>query len=247
MTLATTRRRLLMGLAAASAVTLPAIAGDAPKAENPDLLKLADALPTFTNAYIEARENVEWIVAEYAPQWPVPAEEIHSYGNGSKPYQSIDGRGIQTPWGIKGHMRVPSIGTPDSFEDEHTSAMARAGRCAKTKSQRGLEQATLWAEKAQANIAPSRAYWAEVDRITALSGIEDAKAAKNGARDAFAAHVGAIMDAEALTMAGLVIKAQAMDAWANVGAFHRALHPNANKWADDMSRAIISLGERHAT
>lgn len=243
----TTRRRLLLGLAAASATAATASASQTVSAENPDLLALADDLPRHVGAFTDARDDVEWIVAEYAPQWPVPSEGIHFYSAGSKPYRSIDGRGNQRPWGKGGITRVPNVGTPECFEADYRHSKARADRCAGFKSQRGMKSAAAWAERSKRCIPVARDFWAEVDRLTAASGIKGAQEREANTQNALAAHVGAIMEAEALTMAGLVVKAQAMDAWSVVGPFHRALHPNANKWADAIATAILQLGGTDAS
>lgn len=231
-----TRRSLLMGLAAATAASA---AGAQTAAENPTLIALGDALPTVKGDFVAARERLAGIVAEYAPQWPVPDEKIIRYSTGSKAYRGIDGRGIEMPWGKGGCTKVPDLGTPEVFERSYAAHMAEAQRCAKLKSKRGMKAQLAWAEKDKEALPLSRAYWAAVDRIEKASGIEAAQADKTAAREKLAAHITAIMNVEERTIEGLIIKAQALDAWSEVGAFWRGINPDAAMWADSITAAIM--------
>jgi hypothetical protein len=89
---------------------------------------------------------------------------------------------------------------------------AEAARCAATPSKRGLKWALIGAERDRAAIEPARAFWAEVDRITKASGIEPAKARENAAREVLREAVDRIMVTDDWTIAGAVIKAQALAA-----------------------------------
>lgn len=239
---ALSRRHLLMGLAAsATAAASVAEAASAPQ-ENPELLAQADELPALAAKHLEARDRVKAIVAEWSPQWPVPNAEIVRYGEGCKDYRGIDGRGLRLPEGKGLAIGLPKLGTPEYFQSQAAYHDARAAQCATTKSQRRLKFHQGWAERDRALIGPSRAYWTEVERITDASGIEGATAQLTEARDALHAKVDQIMRADDWTIAGTVIKAQALQAWAEVSTIHRAFNKEGLDWADLLAASIM----RHA-
>lgn len=238
------RRRILFGLGAAcAAATASPEIGHALPAENPDLIALGDALPGAVGAYQDARATVAQIVAAWSPQWPVPDPEIIRYGQGCKTYRGIDGRGIEIAWGNRGVMRVPDLGTPEYFEGEWLRCQAEARAKAATKSQRGLKFATIWADRNRAAIASSAAYWAEVERITAASGIEAARGAEKEAREALHSLVGAIMATDEATIAGVIVKAQALNTWSEVEFAYRALNLQGQDWAENLASSIIRQSE----
>lgn len=236
-TAALSRRHVLLGLAA-SATAATAAGATAAQQENPELVSLADALPATLNDYVTARDNVARIVAEWSPQWPVPAPEIERYGAGSKRHAGIDDRGIETP-GRRGILAVIDLGTPESFQSQADYYNGLAARKAKTKSQRGMKQHQQWAERERAAIAPARAYWSEVARIKTGSGIDEATAQRTVTLDALHSHVDAIMRADDWTITGAIIKAQALGAWSEAARFARAFNVDGPAWADLLAASIL--------
>lgn len=238
-----TRRGILMGFAvAATAATLPLQSGAAPRmAENPDLLALAEKLPVAAKAYSEARSEVARIVAAWSPFWPTlpTSPEIVRFGEGCKPHRDIEGRGIQTPCGNGNAMRVQDLGTPEVFEQSYAWHMAEAARKAALPSQRGLKGKLLWAEREKARIEPARAYWNEVARITAASGIEAATAHSTNMRAALHSLVDTIMATREATIEGVAIKAQALATWSQVDHVSKALNLRASDWSDQIAAAIL--------
>ena len=239
-TAALSRRHVLMGLAA-SATAATATGATAAPQENPELVALADSLPATLAAYVTARDNVARIVAEWSPQWPVPDLEIVRYGQDCKTHRGIDGRGIETPWS-RSLMKVQDLGTPEYFERTAAYHEYKAAMKAKTKSQRGMKSELLWAERDRAAIAPARAYWSEVDRITKASGIEAAQARRLATVEALHNHVDAIMRGDDWTIMGAIIKAQAMEAWAEADHLRRGFNVEGPAWADLLAASIL----RHA-
>ena len=237
-TAALSRRNMLMGLALSATAVTMADASTSPQ-ENPELVAMADDLPAVLAEYVAARDNVKAIAAEWSPQWPVPSEDIYRYSANSKQYRDILGRGVEMPWGKGGLKNVPQLGAPEAFEAEAIRHEAEAIRRAATKSQRGMKYNAAWAAKCRAAIEPARAYWSEVDRITALSGIESAQARKEAAGSALKAAVDQIMMADDWTIAGAVIKAQALSAWAEVEHIHRTLNDRGAHWADALAASIV--------
>ncbi|MEL7178510.1 MAG: hypothetical protein AAFN63_01650 [Pseudomonadota bacterium] len=236
---AVSRRNLLLGIAAAStavAATPAAAASD----EIPELIQMADALPGLAKAYTDACEEVEWIIAEWQPQVPTPDFDLVRYGGTTRRYQTIDGRGIPVALYRNPDIKdVPSLGTAETFEASFQERMREAERKAKTPSQRGMQRALEYAENERARIEPARAYWTEFDRVKAASGIEAAQAKAKAAREALHTAVADIMAVEERTMAGVVIKAQALAEWSKVDLAFKAFNADAPKWSDQMSASII--------
>jgi hypothetical protein len=120
---------------------------------------MSDRLPATLQSYKDAAAKVHSIAKTWGPQWPTPDPEIIWYGNGSKRHADILGRGIETPWGKGGIMRVQNIGTPEGFEAEYHAHTKEAERKSKFKSQRGMKSEIRWAERSKARIEPAHAYW----------------------------------------------------------------------------------------
>lgn len=235
----TTRRRMLLGLAAAStaAATGASAEGQAAPAEAPELIAMGDQLGGSLAAYKSAARHVQAIGDEWGPQWPTPADEIINYGGGAKMHRDIHGNGIKVP-GRHG-KDVVYVGTPEDFQKSSERHWAMYEHKMKTKSQRGAAYPKRWAEKDTAAIRPAQAYWSEVERITKASGIEAAKIAKTEAIDALRDLVGRIVLFQEQSITGLIIKAEAMQAWGEVEEFYRLFNVNAPVWADAMTQTVL--------
>ncbi len=94
-------------------------------------------------------------------------------------------------------------------------------------------------EREAALIKPARDYWAAVERVRVASGVEAAQSKKAKALAALQAIIGQIMPYEERTITGLIIKAQAMQAWGQVDTIAKHLTPESWTWADDMAATII--------
>lgn len=240
-TTALSRRNLLIGLAACATAASAAEASSTPS-ENPELLALADEIPGAVANYNDARKRVREIVTEWSPQWPVPHEDLICYYGGCREYRSIDGCGIEMPLGKSGIKMMPQIGTAEHFTTQLTYHEREATRRLSLKSQRGAKGHLRAAEKNRALIDPARKFWDEIDRITKVSGIKPAQAELAETRAALKEKIDLIMRAEDWSIAGTVIKAQALQAWANVEPFYRHLNPSGPLWDDQLAASIM----RHA-
>lgn len=242
MTLFANRRRMLLGLATATAAAATGVtASGAPaQQEAPELIGLADQLDGKLSAYLATVAKVERIAKEWGPQWPVPVEEIQYFGAGSIQYKNILGRPTElpSPWNAES-PRLVNVGTAEGFKNTAENHRLEYERKMKTKSQRGAKFHKHWMERDTAAIASARAFWAEVERINKASGIKAAQAEQTATRDALKDLVGRVVMFQEVTVAGLVIKAQAMQAWGNVDAFTRAFHIEATSWADEMTATIV--------
>ncbi len=241
MSIFTNRRKMLMGLASAAtaAATGVTASGSVAPQDDAGLIELADGLDGTLQAHQDACATVTSIVEQWGPKWPVPDPEIVRYGNACERHADIQGYGVQTEWGKSGLMRVQSLGTPEYFTSSAASHRLEYERKAATKSGRGAKLHQRWAESDTANIAPSKAYWSEVERITKASGIKAAQQRVRVTRDELRDLVGAILTYRERTIAGLVIKAEAMQAWGNVETFHVALNLEAPKWSEEVAATIV--------
>ena len=235
----TTRRRMLLGLAAAStaAATGADAEGQAAESEAPELIAMGDQLSDVLAAYKTSAHHVTQIGDQWGPLWPTPADEIVWYGGGSKMHRDIHGRGIQMP-GRHG-KDVVYVGTPEGFQESAERRWANYERKMQTKSQRGAKSDKFWAEKATAAIRPAQAYWSEVERITEESGIKVAQKAKEESQEALRGLVGRIVLFREHSITGLIIKAQALQAWGEVDSFFRIVNPDGPAWTDAMAETIM--------
>ncbi|WP_300546546.1 hypothetical protein [Roseovarius sp.] len=240
MNILNTRRQMLLGLAAAStaAATGTANANAVHTAENSELIQMGDQINVKLQKYLAARDQQRAIIKEWSPQWPTPDEEIISFGQHSKMYRGIDGTALEFTRSF-GVTSTVELGTPEFFRGSYEYHKAEYERKRATKSQRGAKSEKRWMERNWAAIAPSEAYWKEVKRITEVSGIEGATKAKTEAMDALGELVGNIILCREKTVAGLVIKAQALQAWSQVEKFHQMVNPNAADWAAEMAATIV--------
>ena len=108
-----------------------------------------------------------------------------------------------------------------------------------TKSKRGLKFETTWLDRDKAALPISRKYCADIARIKKASGYPAAQTKLDAARTALKEHIGAIMEADAQTMEGVVIKAQALAAWGQVEAMHQHLDLEAIKWPQQLADSIL--------
>lgn len=240
MTMMTTnRRKLLLGLAAASTAAATGAAGMEVPQEADEFQALADTLGDTLAAYRDADSRVRRIAREWGPQWPVPDMRIVRYGEDCKTHRDILGRGIETEWGKGGLMRVQELGTPEHFAQSSHREWANYERKMQTKSRRGAKTAKHWAERDGALIEPAREYWSEVDRINEASGIEAAMAARSEALEALRELVGQIVLFRERTVTGLIIKAEAMQAWETVEPFHRMTNVDAQAWGEAMTATVL--------
>lgn len=239
----TTRRQILMGLASASAaaaVGLPA-SGAIAQEEDQALLALADKLDGALQAHLDACAKVSNIAERWGPQWPTPDRKIYCYSNDSGKHRDILGWEIETPWAERRSdiMHVASIGTPEYYEASAERHRAEYNRKMATKSQRGAKSEKIWMERDAESAPIARAYWSEVERITAASGIKEAQAQEIETREALHKLVNSIVMHRESSITGLVIKAQAMQAWSKVERWDRICNVEGAVWADEIAATII--------
>lgn len=239
--IATTRRRMLLGLAAAStaAATGAGATGTTGPQEAPELVAMGDSLSDTLNTYKAAAKRVQVIAETWGPQWPQPHPDTFCFTEGSKTHADILGRPIPIAWKPGGFERVQNVGTAECFEAWAKREWTEYHRRMSLKSQRGAKIQKKFAERMEGSIEHARAYWAEVDRIKNASGIEAAQKAQTEAREALQELVGRIILFREKSVTGLIIKAQAMQAWGEVPALYQQCNLQAIQWAEALTATVL--------
>lgn len=206
------RRSLLLGLAAASTtaagVTVDAVAAPS---ENPELIRLGDALPELVAEYREAADAIPAILAKWSPRWPTaPDALVIGFGQWAQGEMEcgLDGQCLQYPTGYGDH-RSRSIWTVPSLYAaiESCDGHIRRSRSARIRA--------VWEHNRNCYTALMRIakrYEKACQRVRVASGVSDAGARKAAARKALLANISDSLHEEARTMAGIVVQAQALEA-----------------------------------
>lgn len=244
------RRNLLLGLAAGAtaAAAMKGSKAEAQTREDPELLALADALPSLEADYLNALATRQDIIDRFAPTWPRAPQQIYRYGDNCTEERGVDGLAFAHPEGGKSGLpgALISVGKPEHFEADIRYNKERIAHIMKTKSKRGLKFHETWVARSEDALPLAKAYWADLAKAKSASGIEDADGELAVAREALHAHVDQIMRFREKTMQGLVIKAQAMTAWGKVEPFQRAFNIQANDWADAMAATVMRQAQLSA-
>lgn len=241
------RRRMLLGLAAASTAAATATAAVAPAvAENAELLRLAKELPVLVDQYHAAWKHQRDTETKWEPLWPVAADDITEHGNGSLYGNPLERTFQGAALRRLGEEHPRRLIPPYSFRYQ----VHRATRALKSKKLQRLgtldgrtraEWETELADDKRC-LALAEAYEAETKRISEASGYEASWRAHHAASNALAAHIALLMAEPDHTMEGLIIKAEALEAWNGVEWFQRATRPAAADWHGQIASSVL----RHA-
>lgn len=237
MTFLLDRRRLLIGLAAAStAAVSPVAAHVAAPVEHPELLALGDKLDAAVAETAAARDHKRAVIARWRGQWPsAPAavcdgHAIHSSHDGERgltgdlilasgasapSYDAVRAASFEQRRDNPDAYYPRCVGTAEWFASRRDNALTAIRRHRPRHPLSALDvaqleiEAALYGDKA----ALAAAYEAECERVRKASGYAEAVARDKAAFHALAALVGAIIATPADTMAGVMVKAQALAAW----------------------------------
>ncbi|MAM63868.1 hypothetical protein [Maritimibacter sp. UBA3975] len=240
MNLATNRRNLLAGLAAAStAVIGGAASARAPQTgeQNARLLELADELPIRKAAFLQAQEWVDRIYRETMAVWPLAPDEITCEAS---PFfgtleRDVAGRGI---W-RKGSENAMGVKTPEKLDEEVRWCAETLGRKHIRRHPDRVEDWESRLAEAKRGRKISERYFAECERLKAASGYEKANGEAATAREALRDIVAAIIEEEETSIEGVVVKAQALAAWGAVPSFYQTFSPGASKWGPKFADAVM--------
>jgi hypothetical protein len=240
------RRRMLLGLAAASTAAATTAVAASPKAsENPELIRLAQELPAVEAHYRAAQDHQTATEAKWLPLWPLAPDDITEPGRRDFYHWPFE-KGFQG-----GATRRPGEANPrqliSAFSFRYEASRAR--RVLKSKKLAagpvdGRTRAEWETELAKADRCHALAakYEAETKRISEASNYEASWKAHAAAAAALEAHVTLMMDQPDHTMEGLVIKAQALEVWGRVDELYRLTRRGAD-WHGQIAASIL----RHAS
>jgi hypothetical protein len=229
------RRRMLLGLAAASsAAAAPVAVTAAVPVENAALTSLGDETPSLLATYRKAVAAREEIVKNWGPLWPALPKEIEAYGSLG-----------EVAYDLEGNWPKPfaKFFAPDHFR-ERAAFFREPLKISKRANPRSVAKREAYLAKVAAesdsHATLAKMYQAERKRVRERSGIRPAQAAENLARSALIANVSAIMTFEPATMAGAVIQAEALEALSAVPPLQRG------EFSISFLEALPALGERLA-
>lgn len=243
------RRRMLLGLAAASTAAAAPVAlasGETPS-ESPALIQLGDSTEAMATAHRTLRDEVARIYAEWDPKLPAVPEEIkfrrQTFDHRGQWERRLDGAARH--WGEDNREGVLSVESAESEVKWTTDYLARPPR---TKSASGLARHERFLAKQRLQLAKDKTalkmakrYHAEFARVLKASGYEAARKRLTAAEDALNQHVTAIMKHEPKTMAGVMIQAQAIEVTSQMPAYVMALEGSRERWAARLAAAILRI------
>lgn len=234
------RRRMLLGLAAASTAAAAPVAVAAQPRECIELVGLAESTAALL-AELQARSDaLAHIVKEWTPRLPQVPEPIRNYSPRGAGVQNCNlvGAPRQTEW---------RIFPPNRFREAiefHRKALdevpANKRMKEKTRGQIIRAQQCALAEN-EAKLAMSEAYFAEFERVKLASGYEVTEARMKEARTALARHISQIMMHEPATMAGVIIQAQAMDAASSIPPIWQLIESHGSRWGERLAASILRI------
>lgn len=240
------RRRMLLGLAAASTAAATATSAATPMAssENPELIRLAQELPTVESRYRAAQQHQVDTKAKWEPLWPLAVDEI-----------TLPGRPGRSGWPMERTFQDGALYRAGEIEPRQV-VPSYAFRCYAARARRALKSKKLaagpvdgrtrseWEAELIENercFALASNYEAETKRIREASSYKASWKAHAAASDDLAAHVALIMGQPDFTMEGLIIKAQALNVWSRVDELYRRFGRRED-WYGQIAASIL----RHA-
>lgn len=244
------RRRLLLGLAAASSVAaLPSIAATSPEAavtENPTLVHLGDMLPAIAAEHIAAVKAETSIIAKWSARWPLaPDALIKPYRDDSAMERALTDSALTRP-GRQWPVPVITAAEIQHDIDGIRLALRRKRRDAFGPiNWRGIklvpDQWELDLAERGKLLAIAEQYEADKAAVLDASGYVLAHARTKAARRALGDLVAEIMAQPDATMLGVVVKAQALAAWGNTDLLTRWSTPESHRWEGQLAASVLRL------
>lgn len=245
------RRRLLLGIASASAAGAAiAISSSAVVAasENGNLLRLADELPTMEARYIAARNAKEAAYRSGMKRWPAAPKALFQSHYGSRSLERDVAGGA-----IKRNGDFSNIWELNDIRNRVFALHKAVHRPRKRPEQpfaiaffTGTDTAEGWKlvlDEWQTKLIAAETYYSATERLRLESGYEQARLTDEAARDALVAHVASIMAEAPATMAGIIAQAQALATFGKVEKFYRVCTPESWPWASCFADNVIRIAE----
>ncbi|WJR67255.1 hypothetical protein QTA58_00330 [Neorhizobium sp. CSC1952] len=215
------RRRLLMGLAAASATAAAMTAPDAAASavvtsaqENPELVRLGDQWHAMADELVAARAALQQIVNEWSPKWPAAPEALVYNGWNTDNYErDLQGHAVQggSPYSGSRGRCVRSV-EDIAYDIRFAEGILRNKTFAHRKKVQRLTR-EQWEVKLAEDyelIGVARDYEAQCQRIRAASGVEAATKRYLEAEFALMELIKQVVSVSETSMIGIIIKAQVM-------------------------------------
>lgn len=247
------RRRLLVGLAAASAAaaTITAEATAAP-VENPTLLALIAELPAIAQAYHAAQRDYADMVKQWNAATPWAPDELTAPGI-AWPHDPVEQPGKAEMKALGGFLWRKGDDFPRRIVVKAWEVdwkLLETKRALRKAKKYGPVADCLWAEEEIKRLktlyATAKTYETEFAECKkqALADHERLYPAKDAAHEALEKHIAMIMDTPDWTMEGLVIKTQALAEWDRVGTrgFDKVAFKHGRDWHGQIATSIL----RHA-
>ncbi|MBZ9888931.1 hypothetical protein LB559_13360 [Mesorhizobium sp. BR1-1-3] len=236
------RRRLLLGLAAAStAAAVGTVAthsgAKAAPAENPDLIAIGNRTPAIEQAYADAWAHEKEVIRVWAPKWPSAPAELTAKPSRHQPERDFFGAH---------HGR--HIHTSGDFEWRlHRASSALKSRSKSPSAWHTCSTREEWQaefDKASRLLLIAKKYEAKTAHIEKASGYKPAWEARHAAAQALADHITAVLDQPDITLEGMLIKAEALAAWGRVSEKDRiwAAVDRKRNWHGQIAESVL----RHA-
>ena len=247
-----TRRSLLAGLAAASAaVAVPASALAAHRVENPLLLEMAGGIGLAALEVAEAEADLAAGYVEWEPRWPAIPEDLkldYVSGGHYSEAKTLDGSNLL---GERG--RNVMVVKTDHL-NEGIAAIRKALRRVRKSDNPFYAPAsytfgiclsahewTVELEKYRDLRIVAEAHEADQAAVRKASRIVERIARVKTARAGLEQVVGRTMGARPETVEGLIIQAQAMEAWQGAADWQKAMRAMDTTWAGDFAASLLRI------
>lgn len=255
------RRRLLLGLAAASTAAAGLTLSVAPalalaqEAENPELLRLGEEFDRLYDEYVVLRAHKLAVLREGDRRWPVTPEALFlkdaaggyvassAFGPGEMERDFAGGarmrRGESEPRALvaRASLRYPVEAAQQALASKH---LARRGTL--YGRDRASWEAQLQEHKPLFDL--SEAYHQECDRLQEELGWTAAWQAVSNKKDQLSETVTALMAQKEQTVAGLLIKARAVQKFGRTD--YAWFTYQAIQWGGELAEAVLRFAERGA-
>lgn len=252
------RRRLLLGLAAASAAAAAPVAVSAAvpsTPENPDLLRLGDMLLAHEAELIAAHDEYEAALATATKHWPLAPDLILWAPDCTKWKGDLE-RGPTGGSLARGEHQRPHNLIETRCHDRDIKSIERAIKRAALRAPgepfsvpafRGKFPMAEWVEKL-AELTGERdamnAYEADKAMVLAASGLSAAKDRRDASIDAIERLITSIMQTPETSMAGVIIKANALSAWGRIDKLRALLPELKHGWGAALAASLIRIAEQ---
>jgi len=245
------RRKLLLGLAAASASAAAIAAPSAAESavlENPELIRLGDMLHAVAAEYKAANEAEKAIIKEWSARWPLAPEPILYRRSWERTAHelTLTGSPLVRP-GEKDPFCVMTVERIVS-DIKYTERLLRGKTFDRQKKFRGSTREE-WEKSLEEDyelVAVAREYEAECAGIRSLSGIDQAKERREGSRTALTDTVKRILAEPEYSMAGVIIKAQAISVASAADHWMVFATLEDEDWGTRLARSVLHHAEARA-